>query len=124
MTLRQICPTLRRIMAQVFLRDFEQLVLTAVMTLGDNAYGMTIHEQVEEFVGTWRVVSLGAVYTTLERLEKKGFVSSWYGDPTPERGGRSKRFFKIEAAGQLALKQALRGAANVVEAAKLAGVRV
>jgi PadR family transcriptional regulator PadR len=111
-------------MAQLFLREFEQLVLSAVLMLGEQAYGMTIHEQVEKFVGRWRVVSLGAVYTTLDRLEKKGMVSSWYGDPTPERGGRSKRYFKIEAAGELALKQALKGAANMTEALRVAGVRV
>ena len=85
------------------LGEFEKLVLGAVLQLGENAYGMTIHEQVEEWVGKWRVVSLGAIYTTLDRLEKKGLVSSWYGNETPERGGRKKRFFKIEGVGQRAI---------------------
>jgi PadR family transcriptional regulator PadR len=89
------------------LGEFEKLVLGAVLHLGENAYGMTIHEQVEEWVGKWRVVSLGAIYTTLDRLEKKGLVSSWYGDETPERGGRKKRFFKIEGVGQRAIDYAL-----------------
>ena len=76
--------------------------MTAVMLLGENAYGMTIHERVEE-LRPRTVVSIGAVYTTLDRLEKKGLVRSWYSDPTPERGGRSKRFFAVEGCGRAGL---------------------
>jgi PadR family transcriptional regulator len=89
------------------LGQFEAWILTAVARLGPRrAYGMTIHEEVEELSGR-PVVSLGAIYTALDRLEKKGMVSSEFGDATPERGGRPKRFFKIEAAGQTALTNAI-----------------
>ena len=87
----------------IVLGEFEQLVMTAVMLLGANAYGMTIHERVEE-LRPRTVVSIGAVYTTLDRLERKRLVRSWYSDPTPERGGRSKRFFAVEGAGERALR--------------------
>ena len=86
------------------LGEFEQLILAALLMLGDNAYGMTIHEQVEKLAAGVRSVSLGSVYTTLDRLEQKGYVKSWFSDPTPERGGRSKRFFEITGAGERALK--------------------
>jgi PadR family transcriptional regulator PadR len=96
------------------LGEFEQLILTGLMILGENAYGMTIHEKVEELVERKRTVSLGSVYTTLDRLEQKGYVKSWFSDPTPERGGRAKRYFKIQGAGELALKKSLKVAANMV----------
>jgi PadR family transcriptional regulator PadR len=97
-----------------YLGEFEQLILTALMILRENAYGMTIHEQVEKLAAGFRVVSLGACYTTLDRLEQKGYVRSWFGGATEERGGRSKRFFKITGAGELAAKNALRVADNMV----------
>lgn len=96
------------------LGEFEQLILTALMVLGQNAYGMTVHEKVEELAAGVRSVSLGACYTTLDRLEQKGYVRSWFSDPTPERGGRSKRFFEITGSGELALKNSLRLAENLV----------
>ncbi|MGD1098711.1 MAG: helix-turn-helix transcriptional regulator [Bryobacteraceae bacterium] len=96
------------------LGDLEQLILTGVMILGENAYGMTIHEKVEELADGKRSVSLGSVYTTLDRLEQKGYVKSWFSDPTPERGGRSKRFFEITGTGERVLKNSLRVAANMV----------
>lgn len=74
----------------------------AVFRLGDNAYGMTVRQAVEE--ATQSFTSIGAIYTTLERLEKKGFVSSWQGEATPERGGKAKRYFKIEGSGVDALR--------------------
>ena len=70
------------------LGDFEQLVLLALLRLGDDAYGVPIREEIQERAG--RVVSLGSVYKTLERLEVKGYVSSFVGEPTNERGGRRK----------------------------------
>jgi PadR family transcriptional regulator PadR len=82
--------------------QFEQVVMTAVLTLGENAYGVTIHAEVEELVHPKRV-SLGAVYATLDRLEDKALIASWLSDPTPERGGRSKRHYRLEAAGERAL---------------------
>lgn len=86
-----------------YLGEFEQLVILALLRLGDNAYGMRVRREIEE--RTRRSVSLGAVYTTLERLETKGYVSSRIGDPTPERGGRAKKFFRVEGAGESALRQ-------------------
>jgi PadR family transcriptional regulator PadR len=104
-----------------YLGDFEQLILTALMLLGENAYGMTIHEQVEKLAAGLRIVSLGAVYTTLDRLEQKGYARSWFAGATEERGGRSKRFFEITGSGELALKNALRVADNMVTGLKEIG---
>ncbi|HEV3333675.1 MAG TPA: helix-turn-helix transcriptional regulator [Bryobacteraceae bacterium] len=86
------------------LGQFEQLVLTAILTLGDDAYGVTIHSKAEELARP-KAVSLGAVYVTLDRLEDKHLVSSWLSDPTPERGGRSKRCYRLEALGERVLRE-------------------
>ena len=86
------------------LGQFEQLVLTAILNLRDQAYGVTIHAKVEELARP-KAVSLGAVYVTLDRLEDKGLISSWLSDPTPERGGRSKRCYRLEALGERALQE-------------------
>ena len=80
---------------------FEEMVLLALVRLRENAYGVPIRREIAERTG--RDVSFGAVYTTLERLERKGYVSSRVGEPTPERGGRAKRYFRIEAPGRRAL---------------------
>jgi PadR family transcriptional regulator PadR len=85
------------------LGPFEQAVLAAILTLQDNAYGVTIHTRVAELVEP-KTVSLGAIYVTLERLEEKGLVRSWRSDPLPERGGRAKRCYALEAAGEQALR--------------------
>ena len=95
--------------------QFEQLVLTAILALRDDAYGVTIHSRVEELAEPRRI-SLGAVYVTLDRLEDKGLVSSWLADPTPERGGRSKRFYRVEALGERALQESVATAQRVWEA--------
>jgi PadR family transcriptional regulator len=92
-------------MSRDSLGDFEQLVLMAILHLRNDAYGMRIRDEIEERGG--RMASLGAIYTALDRLERKKLVSSWTGGATAERGGRAKRFFKVEAAGQLALKDSL-----------------
>ncbi len=63
---------------------------------------MTVRREIEERTG--RSISIGAIYATLERLETKGYVSSFTGDPTPERGGRAKRFFRLEPSGEEALR--------------------
>jgi len=84
--------------------QFEQLVLTAILTLHDDAYGVTIHAKVAELARP-KAASLGAVYVTLDRLEDKGLVSSWLSDPTPERGGRAKRCYRLEALGERALEE-------------------
>ena len=85
------------------LGEFETLVLLAILRLDDEAYGMRIHQELE--TRARRRCSYGALYTTLDRLEQKGYVSSWTGDPTPERGGRAKKFFKIDSLGKAALRQ-------------------
>jgi len=85
---------------------FETAVLLAVTRLGEEAYGVAIREELEKQLG--RSVSFGGVYTTLDRLAKKGFVSSFTGDPTPERGGRAKKFFRITPAGSRAVAAARR----------------
>lgn len=89
-----------------YLGEFEQIVLAAVLRLRENAYGMTIRREILDRTG--RDVAIGAVYSTLERLEKKGFVSSRTGEATPERGGRAKRYFRIEARGVSALEASWR----------------
>lgn len=86
------------------LGQFEQLILTAILTLGEDAYGVSIHAKAEELAKP-KAVSLGAIYVTLDRLEDKGFVSSRLTDPTPERGGRAKRCYQLEALGERALQE-------------------
>jgi PadR family transcriptional regulator, regulatory protein PadR len=87
------------------LGQFEQLVLTAVLTLREEAYGITIHEKVRELAHP-KPISLGAIYVTLDRLEDKGMVASRLSDPTPERGGRAKRYYRLEGVGEVALQEA------------------
>ena len=97
------------------LGQFEQLVLTAILTLGGNAYGVTIHGKVDE-LNRPRKAALGAVYATLDRLEDKGLVVSWLSDPTPERGGRAKRHYRLEEAGARALRDSALTAKRVCDA--------
>jgi PadR family transcriptional regulator PadR len=89
-----------------FLGGFEILVLLALIRLGDEAYGVPISEAIEDSSG--KEVALGSVYITLERLEKKGLVSSRLGEPTAERGGRAKTYFKVTAKGLREVRQAQR----------------
>ena len=89
--------------ARAYLGELEQIVLLALIRLEDNAYGVPIRQEIER--RTKRSLSIGALYRTLERLEDKGFVSSRTGDPTPERGGRAKRFFHAEPLGLRALRR-------------------
>ena len=86
------------------LGQFEQLVLTAILALRDDAYGVRIHAKVKELANP-KSVSLGAVYVTLDRLEDKGLIASWLSDPTPERGGRAKRCYRLEALGERVLQE-------------------
>ena len=81
--------------------DFEQRILFALVRLGSDASGVDIRTEIEERTG--RAVSAGALYTALDRLEKRGLVSSRLGDPTPVRGGKRKRLYKVEPAGERAL---------------------
>lgn len=77
--------------------EFEYALLAAAMRLGDEAYGAAIRQEVE--TAARRACSIGALYTTLDRLETKGFIKTWLGDPTPERGGRAKRLVRVTAEG-------------------------
>jgi DNA-binding PadR family transcriptional regulator len=88
------------------LGDFEQLVLLGVLRLEDAAYGAAIRQEIHARSG--RDVSINAVYTTLDRLEGKGLLKSWVGDPTPQRGGRRRKFYALRPAGVAALRQAYR----------------
>jgi DNA-binding PadR family transcriptional regulator len=80
-----------------YLGNLELMVLLALIRLGEDAYGVPISREIEERSG--REVALGSVYATLERLEEKGLVSSDLGEPTPERGGRAKKYFRVTARG-------------------------
>jgi DNA-binding PadR family transcriptional regulator len=77
-------------------------VLLAVLRLGEDAYGVPIRLEIERRTG--RSLTVGALYRTLDRLEAKGYVAPWFGDPTPERGGRSKRYFTVRPVGIRALR--------------------
>lgn len=95
------------------LGDFEQLVMLAVMRLDDDAYGTSIREELR--AKAEREVSPGAIFTTLERLESRGLVTSRYGEPTPERGGRRKRFYKLSADGRKLLARSLRAVRRLLQ---------
>jgi len=86
------------------LGDFEQLVLFGVLRLEDEAYGAAIRQEIHARSG--RDVSINAVYTTLDRLESKGLLRSWVGEPTPQRGGRRRKFYAPRPAGLAAARQA------------------
>ncbi len=92
-------------MADIVLGEFEQLVLLALLRQAGDGYGISIADDISDRTG--REVSIGAVYKALDRLETKGFVSSRVGDPTPERGGRRKKHFRLSTTGQRALRQSL-----------------
>lgn len=87
----------------IMLGEFEYLLITAAAGLGNEAYGAAIREQIEATTG--RQCSLGALYTTLERLETKGLLVTWMGNATPQRGGRAKRMVRITPQGVQAAKQ-------------------
>ncbi len=96
------------------LGQFEQIVLTAVLALDDNAYGVTIHAKVED-LSRPRKVTRGAVYATLDRMEDKGLITSWLSEPTKERGGRSRRHYRLEKSGQQALRESARTAQRLFD---------
>jgi PadR family transcriptional regulator PadR len=95
------------------LGEFEHIIILALFRLDDRAYGVTVRQEIE--FRTKREVSIGAVYATLDRLEEKGYVKSRRGDPTPERGGRSKRFFRVTAKGVAAVNRAQRALQSMTE---------
>lgn len=85
------------------LGGFENLLLLAILRLGERAYGVAIRLELLE--RAQKDVAIGAIYTGLDRLEQKGFVKSWTGEPTPERGGRAKKFYRVTAQGRKALEE-------------------
>jgi PadR family transcriptional regulator, regulatory protein PadR len=94
-----------------YLGDFELMVLLAVMRLSDQAYGVPIAEEIER--QSSRDVALGSIYAALERLEQKGLVSSEFGEPTPQRGGRAKKYFRLTKSGVRAVREAKNALINL-----------
>ena len=89
---------------KTYLGEFEELVLLTIATLGDEAYGVAIKDSIEERCD--RTISIGALHSTITRLEEKKFLNSWVGGATAERGGRSKRYYEVTKDGKLALASA------------------
>ena len=96
---------------RTFLGELEQMVLLAILRLGERAYAVPIREEIE--TQARRAGARGALYTTLERLESKGCLASRMGDPTPERGGRSRRYFEVTAQGVGRLEHSREAMANL-----------
>jgi PadR family transcriptional regulator PadR len=96
---------------RVFLGEMELMVLLALTRLGDDAYGVPISKELLNLAG--REVALGSIYAALERLEEKSFVVSRLGEPTPERGGRAKRYFHVTRTGLKALRMTRRALTNL-----------
>ncbi len=100
-----------------YLGEFEHIVVLALLRLEEEAYGVSVRQEIE--LRTRREVSIGAVYATLDRLEEKGYVKSRRGDPTPERGGRSKRFFRVTPKGVAAVNRAQHALQSMSEGLEL-----
>ncbi len=100
--------------------EFEQIVLLAILRLGEDAYGVSIRAEIASCTG--REPTPGSIYTTLDRLENKGLVRSRLGDPTPLRGGRAKRYFSVTRSGVEAVATAQRGYQSLLKGLKLPGV--
>lgn len=102
------------------LGGFEHVVLLGLLRLREeNAYGVTVRQEIEARTG--REVSIGAVYATLDRLEAKGYVKSRLGDPTPERGGRSKRFFRVTPQGLSVVNRTHRALQSLADGLEIIG---
>ena len=99
-------------MARRHLTDFELMILLAILRSGDDAYGVPVAREIERIAG--RSTLFGAIYTALDRLEENGLVTSFYGDATPERGGRAKRFFNVTSKGLRAVKDASRSCTGLL----------
>ena len=93
-------------MARHLLTDFELMVLLAILRVGDEAYGVPIADEIERTAG--RTVAVPGLYVALDRLERRGAVTSELGEPTPIRGGRAKRVFRVTPEGLKAIKQTRR----------------
>lgn len=103
------------------LPEVEQLVLLAALRLGDGAYAVTVRDEVKARAGV--DLSRATVYITLDRLERKRFVESWFGDPTPERGGKAKRCFRVAPSGVRALRASLSALARLAAGTRVAPQR-
>lgn len=101
------------------LGEFEQTVLLAILRLGENAYGVTIRAEIA--ARTKREPAPGALYTTLDRMEEKELVQSRLGDPTPQRGGRAKRYFSVTKRGRVAVISAQRSYQSLLQGLGLLG---
>lgn len=86
-----------------YIGEFEELVLLTVASLGEDAYGVAIKEEIEK--RSDRSISIGALHSTITRLEEKNYLKSWLGEPTQERGGRRKRYFEVTQTGKVALHE-------------------
>lgn len=100
-----------------YVGEFEHIIILALLRLNDRAYGVTVRHEIE--ARTRREVSIGAIYATLDRLEEKGYVKSRLGEPTPERGGRSKRFYHVTAKGVAAVNRTHRALKNMTDGLNL-----
>lgn len=89
---------------KTYLGELEELVLLTIAALGEDAYGVSIQQDLQS--RCHRSISIGALHSTITRLEEKGFLKSWMGGATPERGGRSKRFYEITPTGKKAVAEA------------------
>lgn len=104
----------------IALGEFEQVILLSILRLEDNAYGVTIRDEIKKCTG--RDPAPGAVYTTLDRLEEKGLLRSAVGDPTAARGGRAKRYFTVSPTGLKAITQAQRSYQRLLKGVNLPGL--
>ena len=102
------------------LGEFEQVVLLAILRLGETAYAVSIRDEIARCTG--RQPTPGALYTTLDRLEEKGLVTIRLGDPTPQRGGRARRYFKVNSKGIKAVARVQRAYRRLLEGIVLPGV--
>ena len=105
--------------SQLSLGEFEQIVLLAILRLDDTAYGVAIGREIALCTG--REIAPGAMYTTLDRLERKGAVRSRIGEATPERGGRAKRYYTVTKAGVTAVADAQRAYRSLMQGLRLPG---
>lgn len=101
------------------LGEFEQVVLLAILRLGENAYGVTIRNEITQCTG--REPAPGALYTALDRMEQKGLVQARLGDPTPQRGGRAKRYIKVTKRGRAAVVSVQRSYQRLLQGLDLLG---
>jgi PadR family transcriptional regulator, regulatory protein PadR len=101
------------------LGEFEHLVILALLRLADRAYGVTVRREIKARTG--REASIGAIHATLDRLEAKGYVKSQFGEPTPERGGRSKRFFRVTAKGMTVVNRTHQAIQSMIQGLDLIG---